>query len=147
MYLRSYSALIGSYLCLRALSWHLGAFPNEFQLAKKYHLGLSPQVPWQFYLYVIALLILTASSSALQTWLFKKKMRKTQGDSDLEHHLDQMETSLKKERDHLIEFQTVFQPDRSQPRLLTRNKNAHSKDTSLREVSEDEEEYQSERHS
>jgi hypothetical protein len=34
-------------------------------------------VPWQFYLYVLALMILTASASALQTWLFKKKMRKT----------------------------------------------------------------------
>lgn len=33
-------ALIGSYLCLRALSWYLGAFPNEFLLAKKFQLGL-----------------------------------------------------------------------------------------------------------
>ena len=24
------TSLIGAYMCLRALSWHLGAFPNEF---------------------------------------------------------------------------------------------------------------------
>ncbi len=70
-----YPALIGSYLCLRALSWSLGAFPNEFTLSKKYHLGLEGKVPWQFYLYVVALLILTASASALQVWLFRQKMK------------------------------------------------------------------------
>jgi len=40
-------------------------------------MGLTPPVPWQFYLYVIALMILTASSSALQTKLFRRKMKKT----------------------------------------------------------------------
>lgn len=33
-------ALIGAYMCLRALSWHLGAFPNEFLYSRQYHLGL-----------------------------------------------------------------------------------------------------------
>ena len=46
---------------------------------------------WQFYLYVMALLILTASSSALQTWLFKKKMSRANNENvDIEKHLDQM---------------------------------------------------------
>jgi hypothetical protein len=74
MYLPFNSALIGAYICLRALSWYLGAFPNEFLFAKMYQLGLAGLVDWRFYLYVIALLILTASSSALQYWLFKKKI-------------------------------------------------------------------------
>jgi hypothetical protein len=68
-------ALIGAYLCLRGLSWYLGQFPNEFLLARKYHLGLSGTVSWKFYIYVIALVILTASSSALQNWLFEKKSK------------------------------------------------------------------------
>ena len=38
------SALIGAYLCLRALSWHLGAFPNEFLFTRKYQLGLEGPV-------------------------------------------------------------------------------------------------------
>lgn len=88
MYFCINSALIGSYLCLRALSWSLGAFPNEFQLSKKYHLGLEGKVPWQFYLYVIALLILTASSYALQNWLFREKMKNTNQSADIEQHLD-----------------------------------------------------------
>jgi hypothetical protein len=53
-------------------------------------LGLSPPVPWQFYLYVIALLILTASSSALQTWLFKKKMSRKNETEDIDEHLNKM---------------------------------------------------------
>jgi len=83
MYICNYSALIGSYLCLRALSWSLGAFPNEFQIGKKYHNGLEGKVPWQFYLYVVALFILTASSSALQSWLFRMKMKKNKQSTNI----------------------------------------------------------------
>jgi len=78
------SALIGAYICLRALSWHLGAFPNELLYPEEYQLGLKGIVTWQFYLYVVALLILTASSSALQFWLFKKKSQKTNGSADID---------------------------------------------------------------
>jgi hypothetical protein len=42
-----------------------------------YQLGLAGLVDWRFYLYVIALFVLTASSSALQYWLFKKKIEIT----------------------------------------------------------------------
>lgn len=33
-------AFIGAYLCLRALSWELGAFPNEFLYPLYYQLNL-----------------------------------------------------------------------------------------------------------
>lgn len=92
------AALIGSYMCLRALSLYLGAFPNEFLLAKKFHLGLEGPVPWQFSLYVIALCILTASSSAAQLWLFRRKSKKTKQTEDIEEHFNNMENTLKKER-------------------------------------------------
>jgi hypothetical protein len=59
---------------------------------------LANKVPWQFYLYVIALLILTASSSALQVWLFKKKMRKNKETTNIEEHFNEMESSLNKEK-------------------------------------------------
>ncbi len=84
MYSKFYLALIGAYMSLRALSWYLGAFPNEFLLARKYHLGLSGPVSWKFYLYVIALVILTASSSALQYWLFTKKSELTNQSKDID---------------------------------------------------------------
>jgi flagellar basal body-associated protein FliL len=51
-------------------------------------------VVWQFYLYVVALLILTAASSALQFWLFKKKSAKTNGSADIDEHFDQMQNKL-----------------------------------------------------
>lgn len=73
---------------MRALSWHLGAYPNEFLLARKYHKNLIGPVPWQFYLYIIALIILTASSSALQFWLFKKKLRRSHKDGNIDSHLN-----------------------------------------------------------
>lgn len=76
---------------------------------------------WQFYLYVVALLILTASSSALQTWLFKKKMSRANNENvDIEKHLDQMESSLRKERDGMIEFKNVFQNQVPKSRVLSK---------------------------
>jgi hypothetical protein len=94
MYFFIYSALIGAYICLRALSWHLGAFPNELLYPQQYQLGLKGVVIWQFYLYVVALLILTAASSALQFWLFRKKSEKTNGSADIDEHFDQMQNKL-----------------------------------------------------
>jgi hypothetical protein len=41
-------------------------------------------------LYVVALLILTISSSALQFWLFKKKMQKNRKNVDIEEHFNNM---------------------------------------------------------
>jgi len=49
-----------------------------------YQLGLSGLVDWRFYLYVLSLLILTASSSAFQYWLFKKKILITKEPENLE---------------------------------------------------------------
>jgi hypothetical protein len=122
-----YLALIGSYFCLRALSWNLGAFPNEFLISKQYHYGLSEKVPWQFYLYVIALLILTASSSALQNWLFKQKMRRDNEDDDLEKHLDNMENSINRERERLIEIKNVFKSEQRKPKVLKKNRGRSGK--------------------
>jgi|688.fasta_scaffold245999_1 hypothetical protein len=78
-------------MCLRALSWYLGAFPNEFLLARKFHLGLAGPVSWKFYLYVISLIILTASSSALQYWLFNKRSEITNKSKDIDEEFGNME--------------------------------------------------------
>lgn len=95
---------------------------------------MAPAVPWQFYLYVIALLILTASSSALQTWLFKKKMNRAHETEDIEDHLDKMESSLRKERDGLIEFKNVFDSETKKPRVLTKQQiKPRSHQTSIQE--------------
>jgi hypothetical protein len=78
-------------MCLRGLSWYLGAFPNEFLLARKYHLGLTGTVTWKYYIYVIALIILTASSSALQNWLFQQKSKMANTSGDLDEQFGNME--------------------------------------------------------
>jgi hypothetical protein len=45
---------------IRPLSWFLGYFPSEFELAKQIKLGMKVEVPWQFWLYIVAILILAA---------------------------------------------------------------------------------------
>ena len=61
-----------------------------------YHLGLRSGTPWQFYLYVVATLILTVSASALQQWLFKKKQEMTQDEPvELAAHIEAMEQEFK----------------------------------------------------
>jgi hypothetical protein len=62
----------------------LGEFPNEFLLPRRYHLGLSGVVSWKFYIYVIALVILTAASSALQNWLFQQKSKITKNKGNID---------------------------------------------------------------
>lgn len=94
-------ALIGAYMCLRALSWYLGTFPNEFLLARKFHLGLSGPVSWKFYLYVISLVILTASSSALQYWLFTKKTELSQQPKDIDEEFGEIEANMKAKRENI----------------------------------------------
>jgi hypothetical protein len=37
---------------------------------------------------------LTAASSALQFWLFKKKSERTNGSADIDEHFDQMQNKL-----------------------------------------------------
>ncbi len=85
-------------MCLRALSWYLGAFPNEFLLARKFHLGLVGPISWQFYLYVIALVILTASSSALQYWLFTKKSEITNQPKNIDEEFGEIQADMKAKR-------------------------------------------------
>ena len=75
-------------------------------------MGLSPSVPWQFYLYVIALMILTASSSALQTKLFRRKMKKTHGLTNIEEHLEQLESNLNKERTNFTKISKIFENEK-----------------------------------
>lgn len=68
------TSFIGAYCSIRALSWYLGAFPNEFLISKqRQYLGASVQ--WQYYVYVVALFILSASSMAVQFWLFRKRAK------------------------------------------------------------------------
>lgn len=79
-------------------------------------------MPWQFYLYVVALFILTASSSALQSWLFRMKMKKNNQSANIEEHLNRMEDSMKKQRQDLIEIKPVFKSETRAPRVLQKKR-------------------------
>lgn len=68
------TSFIGAYCSIRALSWYLGAFPNEFLISKqRQYYGAGVQ--WQYYVYVVALFILTGSSMAIQFWLFRQRAK------------------------------------------------------------------------
>jgi hypothetical protein len=59
---------------------------------------LSHTVSWKFYLYVIALIILTASSSALQNWLFQQKAKISKNSGGLDQHFEEIEDEINAER-------------------------------------------------
>ena len=88
MYPSSNLAFIGAYASLRALSWYLGKYPNEFLIAKQVHMQIaSSGVEWQYYVYVVALLILTSFSIIIQFWLFRKKSKMLGKKADIDQYI------------------------------------------------------------
>jgi hypothetical protein len=65
------TSLISGFLLVRPLGFYLPYYPNEFNFYKQ-----SEAMPWQYYLYLIAIIILSIISIIFQAWLFKKRGRK-----------------------------------------------------------------------
>lgn len=67
------SAFTSAFWIVRPLGFFLPYYPNEFQAEKLFTINSS--TPWQFYLYLIAILVITVLGSAFQFCLYKKKGR------------------------------------------------------------------------
>ena len=65
------TAVISGYLLIRPLGFYLPYYPNEFNFYRE-----SAKMPWQYYLYLLAILILALISIIFQSWLFKKRGNK-----------------------------------------------------------------------
>lgn len=49
------------------------------------------RVEWQYYIYVVALVILTCSSIALQFWIFRKKSKMLGKKADIDSYIGKIE--------------------------------------------------------
>ena len=98
------TSFIGAYCSIRALSWYLGAFPNEFLIAKQVQYGSGITVQWQYYVYVVALFLLTFSSMAVQFWLFRKRAKLLGKSTDVDEYVNQINEEIDNERSKYMQF-------------------------------------------
>lgn len=80
------------------------------------------RVQWQFYLYVIALFILTASSSALQYWLFLKQYSRGSQQEGIDDHFDKINREMESKRGNLVQFKGIFSKDDVKPKVLSKKR-------------------------
>jgi len=68
-------------------------------------------VPWQYYIYVIALVVLTGSSLAVQFWIFRKKSKMLGKKADLDSYINKIEEDIDEERNKFIKLDNVFKKE------------------------------------
>lgn len=90
------TSLISGFLLVRPLGFYLPYYPNEFNFYKQ-----SSKMPWQYYLYLIAILILFIIGIIFQSWLFRKR-----GKKDKLFYL-QDDTDLKTKFKNLLQFNEI----------------------------------------
>lgn len=90
------TSFISGFLLVRPLGFYLPYYPNEFNFYKE-----SEPMPWQYYLYLIAIIILSIIGVIFQLWLFKKRGRK-----DKLFHL-QDDTDIKTKFKNLLQFKDI----------------------------------------
>ena len=85
-----YTSFIGSYLVVRATSWYIGGYPNEWTLYEQLK-TITFAGNWKFYIYLLAMLVLTAGGIIVQCVLFK---RNSENPETLEALINQKESIL-----------------------------------------------------
>ena len=90
------TSFISGFLLVRPLGFYLPYYPNEFNFYKE-----RSTMPWQYYLFLIAIIILSIIGIIFQSWLFKKRGRK-----DNLFHL-QDNTDIKTKFKNLLQFKEV----------------------------------------
>ncbi len=66
------TAIIGAYCFIRGVSVFAGSFPNEYLMLQKLANGIVLDLPYQFYIYMSAILVLFGMGAAFQ---FKSKQK------------------------------------------------------------------------
>lgn len=65
------TAIISGFLLVRPLGFFLDYYPNEFLFYKT-----TLSMPWQYYLYLISMIVLAVISIVFQSWLYRKTGKK-----------------------------------------------------------------------
>lgn len=64
------SSFVGGFWAIRPLGFFLPYYPNELSASRNFSIDI--ETPWQFYLYLISILVLTVLGTAFQICLYKK---------------------------------------------------------------------------
>jgi hypothetical protein len=81
--------------------------------------SLQVKVEWQYYIYVVALVILTLSSVAIQFWIFRKKSKMLGKKADIDSYIGKIEEDLDMERSKFINVENVFKKeDKKKPKAI-----------------------------
>ena len=65
------TSLVGSYLLVRASSWYIGGYPNEWNLASDIEQN-GWKTYWKFYIYMVVMLLLMIAGIVVQYTIHKK---------------------------------------------------------------------------
>lgn len=60
------TSLTGAYLVVRPISWIVGGFPNELELAEEIKAHRISGIPGSFYVYLLVIVVLTALGASYQ---------------------------------------------------------------------------------
>lgn len=86
------TSFIGSYLAIRATSWYLGGYPNEWTLYEQLQ-NKTFQGYWKFYIYLIALAILSVVGVIVQWVLYQKSPDEAKETNGLLQNLAEMKNN------------------------------------------------------
>jgi len=68
------TSLAGAYALVRGISLFIGHFPNEITIIDQIREGVVPETEWQFWVYLIAILVLFVVSFTFQ-WRFRPERK------------------------------------------------------------------------
>jgi hypothetical protein len=91
------TSIISGFMIVRPLGFYLGYYPNEFL----FYMTRS-SMPWQYYLYLVSMLVLAAIGIIFQTWLYKKTGKRR----NKLYHLEE-EGDFKDKFKKLLEFKEI----------------------------------------
>lgn len=69
------TGFVGSYMVIRSISGIFGNYPNEFELAQLMKYGELEKVPWQFYVYMVFIVLLSITSISFQYYLYWREQK------------------------------------------------------------------------
>lgn len=92
------TAFVSAFWLVRPLGFFLDYYPNEFETARLQ--TINSNTPWQFYLYLLSIIVLTLLGSVCQFCLYRKKGA---GNGGHGYYLEE-EGTLKEKLEKLLEF-------------------------------------------
>lgn len=91
------TSIMSGFMLVRPLGFYLDYYPNEFLFYKT-----TGSMPWQYYLYLVSMLVLASIGVIFQTWLYNKTGKR----HNKLYHLEE-EGDFKEKIKKLLEFKEI----------------------------------------